>query len=151
MLARAGLGDHAALAHVAREQRLADGVVHLVRAGVIQVLALQIDPRPAPVGGKPLRGIERARPSHVEPQVLGELFLEFRIVAQAFVRLAQLFQRLHERLGDEDAAVPAEVATRVGKRIRLHCADLTAPMNAAILFASLMPLVASTPLDTSTA
>ena len=43
MLARAGLGDDALLAHAARQQRLAEAVVDLVRAGVQQVFALEID------------------------------------------------------------------------------------------------------------
>jgi hypothetical protein len=47
VLAGAGLGDDPRLAHVLGEQRLADGVVHLVRAGVVQVLALEEDARTA--------------------------------------------------------------------------------------------------------
>ena len=43
VLARAGLGDHASLAHVLREQHLAEHVVDLVRARVREVLALQVD------------------------------------------------------------------------------------------------------------
>ena len=46
VLAGAGLGDDAALAHATRQQRLADDVVDLVRAGVGQVLALGEDPDP---------------------------------------------------------------------------------------------------------
>jgi hypothetical protein len=44
VLARPGLGDDPRLAHAPREQRLPDRVVDLVRAGVIEVLALEIDP-----------------------------------------------------------------------------------------------------------
>ena len=47
VLAGAGLGDHAALAHPHGQQRLAERVVDLVGAGVVQVFALQIDLRPA--------------------------------------------------------------------------------------------------------
>ena len=46
VLAGAGLGDHARLAHPLGQQRLAQRVVDLVRAGVQQVLALEVD-RPA--------------------------------------------------------------------------------------------------------
>ena len=38
---RASLCDEPPLAHAPREQRLSDGVVHLVCAGVVEVLALQ--------------------------------------------------------------------------------------------------------------
>jgi hypothetical protein len=41
VLASAGLGDDALLAHASREQRLAEGVVDLVCAGVGEVLALE--------------------------------------------------------------------------------------------------------------
>ncbi len=43
VLAGAGLGDDARLAHAPSEQHLPDRVVDLVRAGVIQVFALEID------------------------------------------------------------------------------------------------------------
>jgi hypothetical protein len=55
MLPGAGLGDETGLLEAAREQRLADRVVDLVRAGVQQVLALEIHLRAA----EPLR--QRAR------------------------------------------------------------------------------------------
>ena len=44
MLAGARLGDHPLLAHAHRQQRLAHGVVDLVGTGMVQVLALQINP-----------------------------------------------------------------------------------------------------------
>jgi hypothetical protein len=47
MLAGTGFRDDAGLAHAPRQQRLADGVVDLVRAGVVQVLALEQDLRAA--------------------------------------------------------------------------------------------------------
>jgi hypothetical protein len=49
VLAGAGLGDHPGLAHPLGEQRLAQHVVDLVRAGVVEVLALEQDPRAAGV------------------------------------------------------------------------------------------------------
>ena len=47
VLPGAGFGDDARLAHAARQQSLADRVVDLVRAGVTEVLALQVDLRAA--------------------------------------------------------------------------------------------------------
>ena len=49
VLAGAGLGDDALLAHAHGEQRLTERVVDLVRAGVRQILALEQDPRAAAV------------------------------------------------------------------------------------------------------
>ena len=65
VLARAGLGDEARLLETSREQRLADRVVDLVRAGVQQVLALQIDLRAAEALGEPAREVEPRRPAGV--------------------------------------------------------------------------------------
>ena len=50
VLAGAGLGDDARLAHAAGEQDLADAVVDLVRAGVVELVALEID-----LGARPSR------------------------------------------------------------------------------------------------
>ena len=44
VLAGAGLGDHAGLAHPPGQQRLAEHVADLVGAGVVEVLALEQDP-----------------------------------------------------------------------------------------------------------
>ena len=43
VLAGAGLGDDAGLAHAAGQQDLAHAVVDLVRAGVVQLVALEVD------------------------------------------------------------------------------------------------------------
>ena len=53
VLAGAGLGDDALLAHALREQRLRERGVDLVCPGVREVLALEVDPRCA-VAAKPL-------------------------------------------------------------------------------------------------
>ncbi len=56
VLAGAGLGDDPPLAHPHRKQRLAEGVVDLVRAGMGQVFALEKDPRAARRLGQPPAG-----------------------------------------------------------------------------------------------
>ena len=43
VLAGAGLRDDARLAHAAGEQDLAEAIVDLVRAGVVQLVALEVD------------------------------------------------------------------------------------------------------------
>ena len=48
------IGDEPFLAHAPREQGLADRVVHLVRARVVQVFALEHDHRAAKMPGEPL-------------------------------------------------------------------------------------------------
>ena len=53
VLAGAGLGDDAALAHAAGQQRLPEAVIDLVRTRVQQVLALEVDLGTAEVGAEP--------------------------------------------------------------------------------------------------
>src|SRR6266849_11054956 len=52
VLAGAGFGDDAGLAHFYGEQALADGVIDFVRAGVEKIFALQINARAAEFGGE---------------------------------------------------------------------------------------------------
>src|SRR5271163_3180298 len=52
MLTGTGFGADARLVHPDREERLAEGIVHLVRAGVAEVLALQINLRTAELRGQ---------------------------------------------------------------------------------------------------
>ncbi len=114
VLAGAGLGDDAGLAHAAGQQRLADGVVDLVRAGVVQVLALEQDLRAADLAAEPLGVVDRAGPADVVLEVLVVLGDEGRILARLIVGRCQLLQRPDQGLGDEAAAVAAEMAVGVG-------------------------------------
>ena len=76
VLAGARLGDDARLAHAPREQDLAHHVVDLVRAGVIELVALEIDFCAAEMLGHPLGEIERARPADVVFEEVIELALK---------------------------------------------------------------------------
>ena len=113
MLARARLGDDAALAHADGEQRLPERVVDLVRACVREILALEKDPRAAERGGQPRRFVDRRRPTDVVLQQTIELGVEGFIVAHGEVRALELLDRVDERLGDVASAELAEVAARV--------------------------------------
>ena len=96
------------------QQRLAEDVVDLVRAGVVEVLALEQDPRAAGVLGEPARIGDGARPPGVGRQQAGQLGLERRVVPGLLVGRGELVQRGDQRLGHEPAAVRAEVPGRVG-------------------------------------
>ena len=122
VLSRARLGDHARLAHSPREQRLADRVVDLVRARVIEVLALQVDLRAAEQFAPAPRVVDRARAADEVRELVLELGDELGIRAVALVRRAQFVERVHQRLGDEHAAVGAEVPALVGQVVHLHAA-----------------------------
>src|SRR6266536_2825882 len=59
MLASAGLGDDPLFAHAPRHHDLAEHVVDLVRAGVVELLTLEIDFRAAEMLGEALGQVQR--------------------------------------------------------------------------------------------
>ena len=104
VLAGAGLGDDARLAEPDGEQGLAERVVELVRAGVEQVLALEVEPL---AGREPLREGERRGAAGVGPAELGQLVSEGRIVECLAPAGFEGVERRDQRLGDEAATVLA--------------------------------------------
>src|SRR3954468_9927672 len=109
MLTRAGLRDHARLAHPLREQRLAQDVVDFVRAGVRKVLALEEKPRSPGVLTEVTRLGHGRRASGVGREETVELGTELRVVARARPGRGELVERGDECLGDEATAVRPEV------------------------------------------
>ena len=77
--ARASLGNHAPLAHALNQQRLPQTVIDLVRAGMQQILALQINLRPAQLLRKPPRKTQRRRTPGITPQQQIQPRLKFLI------------------------------------------------------------------------
>ena len=115
MLAGAGLGNDPALPHAPRQQRLADGVVDLVRAGVGEVLAFQVDARAAGVRREARREIHGRGAPHVVAQQRAKFGEERRVRQGGFARGVEIQQRGHERLADVPPAERAEVAGSVGQ------------------------------------
>ena len=107
MLPGAGLGDHPALPHPPRQQRLTDRVVDLVGAGVGEVLPLQVDATPDSFG-EALRQIQRRGPTHVVPQQRAELALERLVHTRLRPGGAELVQGGDQRLRNESTPVGAE-------------------------------------------
>ena len=118
VLARARLRDQPALLETARDQRLADRVVDLVRAGVEQVLALQVDPGAAEPSRETAREVQPRGSAGVFAEPLRELAPERGVARKARVGPLELQQLRHERLGDIPAAVLPEVAGRVRQSSR---------------------------------
>ena len=110
VLAGAGLGDDALLAHARGQQRLPQHVVDLVRAGVVEVLPLE-QQRAAELGREPLGLVEERRAAGVVPEQAVELRPEGRVRPRLAERLVELGAGHHERLGD---VPPAEVAEATG-------------------------------------
>jgi hypothetical protein len=124
VLAGAGLGDDPPLAHPAGEQNLAQNVVHLVGAGVVELVALEVDLGAAgeargrrglaQVLGQPLGEVERARPADIMREVALNLGPEGRVGPGLRVGLLELQDERHQGLGDEAAAEQAEMPALVG-------------------------------------
>ena len=121
MLARAGFGDDSPFAKPYGEQRLADAIVDLVRPGVIQIFALQIDLRTAQLRRPALGVIDRAGSPDVVLELTLELRQEVAILAITFVGVAQFIERMDQRFRDKHPAVIAEMPAGIGKISQLHC------------------------------
>jgi hypothetical protein len=113
VLAGAGLGDQPALAHAARQERLADAVVDLVSAGVVQVLALEQDGG-ADLGAEALGPVQARRAPDVVGQERADLGAEPGVDPRDPPGRLELGQGRHERLGDVLTAELAEAAARSG-------------------------------------
>ncbi|MEY9194927.1 hypothetical protein ABIA16_000043 [Sinorhizobium fredii] len=113
VLAGTGLGDDAGLAHSLGEQDLAYAIVDLVRAGVVQLLALEIDLGAAELSRQALGEIERARPADIVSTEPIELGLEGRVVLGLVPLVLEVEDQRHQSLGDETAAENTEPAVLV--------------------------------------
>src|SRR5262249_50261753 len=92
------------------QQRLAEGVVELVRAGVAEVLTLQVDARPSEVLGQPLRRVQRRRPADEGVLLRLELELELGVGPGLAPGSLQLLEGGHQGLGHVLPAVGPEPA-----------------------------------------
>ena len=113
VLAGPGLGDDPGLAHASGEQGLSHGVVHLVRAGMVEVLALEPDLRSAHRFAQPPGVVEGGRTPDEVAQLGAKFGVERRVRAEAFIGGGELFDRPHQRLRDEASAERPEAPLRV--------------------------------------
>ncbi len=114
MLACACFRDDARLAHAAGEDDLAQHVVDLVRAGMVQLVPLEINLGPAQMLRQPVSVIKRAGASHIMgPQIMH--FSPKTVVGLGvLVLLFQLEDKRHQRLGNEASAIIAKAALFIG-------------------------------------
>jgi hypothetical protein len=121
------------LAHAFGEQALCDCVVDLVRAGVREIFALEVDLRAAEASREIFGVVERRRAADVGLEQLRELGLERLVLLRLLECDGELVEGDHQRFGHEAAAVGAEVPHRVGKFEGRHtCTPFAARMKAAI-------------------
>jgi hypothetical protein len=121
VLARAGFRDDPGLAHADRQQDLADAVVDLVRAGVVQLVALEPDLGAHTLGcilaqflGEAGREIERAGPADIVFEQVVEFGGNAGSALAFAVFLLEIEDQRHQRFGDIAAAELAEMAALVG-------------------------------------
>ncbi len=118
VLAGAGFGDDPRLAHALGQQGLADAVVDLVRAGMVEVFALQVDLRTAEQVGPALGMVDRRRPADKVLQFVLVLRAEGRIGLGGGIGRLQFVERAEQGFGNEDTAVGAEMALGIRKSVR---------------------------------
>ncbi len=114
VLTGTGLGNNPRLAHALGEKDLAQRIVDLVRAGMIELFALEIDLGAAQVLAQPRREIERGWPPCVMRAQLCHLGDEFGIVLGREVGRLEVADQRHQGFGDVPAAEDAEAAVLVG-------------------------------------
>jgi hypothetical protein len=112
------------LAHAQGQQALAQGVVDLVGAGVVEVFALQPDAGAtfgtAVVLAKPFGLVERTGPAHIGAQQVVEATGESRIGPGLGSGHLKLGQGRHQGFGHVLAAVGAKTAQGVGTNRHLE-------------------------------
>jgi hypothetical protein len=119
VLSGAGLRDDPLLAHPPGQQGLPEHVAHLVRARVVEVLALEQDPG-AHLLGQPDGVVEHRGQPRVVAQQRGELALERLVGHCPPVLRVKLVEGRNQRLRHEAAAEPAEMSRGVRQRPRIR-------------------------------
>ena len=117
VLPGAGLGNDSLFAHPPGQQALAEGVVDLVGAGVVQVLALQGHLQPAGLAQAGRFG-ERGRPAHIVMEQRSELRPKLRLAPGLDELRLQLIESRDEGFGDISSAELAK--SRRSPRNRGH-------------------------------
>jgi hypothetical protein len=109
VLAGTGFGDDAGFAEALGEEDLADGVVDLMRSGVEEVLALEVDFGATEFFGPAFGEVEGGGPTAVVVEEVVEFGLEGGVGFGCFVGSAELIEWAHEGFGGEASAEFAEV------------------------------------------
>ncbi|VTR66606.1 hypothetical protein DESC_490016 [Desulfosarcina cetonica] len=113
VLAGAGFGDHARLAHAFDQQALAHHIVGLVGAGVIQILALDKNACPAEVA-RQVPGIGNGRgPAGIAGHQLLVVVPEYGIVSGLGINPLEFVERGNQDLGQKRPAEVAEIAASI--------------------------------------
>jgi hypothetical protein len=121
VLTRTGLRDDTTLSHPPSQEGLTDGVVDLVRTGVVEIFPLEEDP-----AADPFTPARRLAHRCWTADDLRQQFVVFRperlAAAHTIVELGELLQCRHQRLGNIPAPIGTEpsVTNRDGGRNQRH-------------------------------
>src|SRR5690606_19853807 len=113
MLARTGFRDDARLAQAAGQKNLADAVVDLMGARMVEVFALEPDLRAAELLRPALCVVDRTGTTYEVLEFVVEFFEKFRIVTVFLVSSLELVECMHQRFGHEGPAKTAEMPLAV--------------------------------------
>ena len=119
VLAGAGFGNDALFAHPFGQEHLPENIVDFVGTGMVQILPLQIDFRPAQIFRHFFRIIEKRRASCVLFQQSVQFGDKFRVIFKTFIRFFQFVDRVHQRLGNILPAVNTESSFTHGDHLLL--------------------------------
>jgi hypothetical protein len=108
VLTGAGFGNDARLAHAFGQHGLADGVVDLVCAGVVQVFALQVNLRTTHLTADASRVVDGRGAAHKMRQLGFEFGDESGVVLVLGVGFFELFDGVGQGFADKAAAVDAK-------------------------------------------
>ena len=120
VLSCAGLCNHTGFAHAFGQHGLANGVVDLVRAGVIQVFTFQVNLRATHLAADASGMVDGGGATHKMRQLGFELGDKSGVVLVLGVGVFQLFDGMGQRFADKTAAVNAKVAAGVGLLVVRH-------------------------------
>ena len=120
MLAGPGFRNYPRLAHVLGQQRLTDGVIHLVCASVVEIFTLEPDLCATELLRPSLCQVQRRRATHIVGQIVVEIRAELRIVLETRIHGCQFVQSPHQGFRNETATKLAEVATRIRKSRKIR-------------------------------
>ena len=113
VLAGAGLGDDPGLAHALGQKDLAEAVIDLVAARMVQLVALEPDLRAAEFLGQAFREIDRAGLADIILQEEIHLGPEVRILLGRLIGFLEFQNVRHQCFGDETTAIIAKPALLV--------------------------------------
>ena len=113
MLAGAGFRDDARFAHALRQHDLSQHRIDLMRAGMVQLITLEIDFRTAELVRQAFGKPKRARPTHIMGQQPAPFIHKGRVALRFLIGFFNLEDQRHQGFGDETPAIRAEAATGI--------------------------------------